>query len=96
MDNAPGINTTCQVINRLQRKKRGDKVFRLLEVGGNDSSSDSDDELSENFEAILALKDDEKGKGSRKKNKFPLTKQMPAPLRKKRACQRFFILLCNF
>ena len=60
------------------RFKRGDKIFRLLEVGGNDSFSDSDNELSEEFEAILALKDDKKGKGSKKKNKFPLKK---CPLR---------------
>ena len=50
------------------RFRRGEKVFRLTEVREDDSSSHSDDEISEELETILALKDDDKRNKFKKKN----------------------------
>ena len=58
------------------RFRRGDKVFNVVEVNGEDDSLDSDDDLAESLETILALKgDDVRQQGSNKrKSKLPQKK----------------------
>ena len=58
------------------RFRRGDKVFNVVEVNGEDDSLDSDDDLAESLETILALKgDDARQQGSNKrKSKLPQKK----------------------
>ena len=51
------------------RFKRGDRVFRLMELDDKDSSSDSDH--VEDFDLIFTMNEDVRKKGPRKKNKFP-------------------------
>ena len=55
------------------RFRRGGKVFNVKEVNGEDDSLDSDDDLAESLETILALKgDDVRQQGSNKrKSKLP-------------------------
>ena len=58
------------------RFRRGDKVFNVVEVNCEEDSLDSDDDLAESLETILALKgDDVSQQGSNKrKSKLPQKK----------------------
>ena len=60
------------------RFKKGDRVFSIVEVNEEGDSIDSDEDLTESLETILALKrDDVRQQGSSKKKEQASSETMP-------------------